>query len=439
MAGSTKRQIVSRLNKATKYADNLVNVLRDQDITHSNSTDILEARAYLSFLKGALHFEKSQWQACLQEYSMARLVYVTLGSFNKTDVFRDLLSSTIDPSIRYAAYQLKIPRTRPVPHLAVEHFPLEESSTRAEIEALNARAFDVDEESKSTSGVGTSNLPSTLSWRGRTVKLEDAAISQALGLALVREQDLTLKAKRYAEGTTSAEDFAAAYDDIINARQEAVDATKAAISELLTEGVDPSDERMQSLQITKTAVNYAVIEWRVGRNRLLCGPSDGMLFEPVQAKQKRKSKKESKPRTIKDETTGRKMARLRERVALYDAILQSIDAVKELPGVTRETQFVEELAGKRSYFQALRYGQYMLPLLRVADCFQVPSHWSFACHHGRPHRRSSPVCALIRPSRSRQSIKRGVSGTPEARNYVGSAQGSVRIQSRIGFAVSRFG
>jgi signal recognition particle subunit SRP68 len=354
MAGSTRRQIASRLNKAITYADNLVEVLKDQATTHSNATDILEAQAYLSLLKGALHFEKQRWQACLQEYSIARLIYVTLGASSKTEVFKDLLSSTIDPSIRYAAYQLKVPRTKPVPHLAVENFPSYESSTRKEIEGLNPKAFDVDEESKTTSGVGTSDIPATLSWRGRTVKIEDAAISQALGLAVMRETDLALKAKSYEAGTTSAEEFAVAYDDIINARQEAVDATKDAISEMLTEGVDPSDNRMQSLQITRTAVNYAVIEWRVGRNRILCGPSDGMLFEPIQSKPKRKTDKDSRPRQTKDETIGRRLARLRERVALYDAILQSIDTVKELPGVTRETQFVEELTGKRSYFQALR-------------------------------------------------------------------------------------
>jgi signal recognition particle subunit SRP68 len=353
MAGSTRRQIASRLNKAITYADNLVKVLKDQATTHSNVTDILEAQAYLSLLKGALHFEKQRWQACLQEYSVARLIYVTLGASSKTEVFKDLLSSTIDP-IRYAAYQLKVPRTKPVPHLAVENFPSYESSTRKEIEGLNPKAFDVDEGSKATSGVGTLDIPSTLSWRGRTVKIEDAAISQALGLAVMRETDLTLKAKSYEAGAINAEEFAAAYDDIIDARQEAVDATKNAISEMLTEGVDPSDARMQSLQITRTAVNYAVIEWRVGRNRILCGPSDGMFFEPVQSKRKRKTDKDSRPRQAKDETIGRKLGRLRERVALYDAILQSIDAVKELPGVARETQFVGELTGKRNYFQALR-------------------------------------------------------------------------------------
>lgn len=355
MPGSTKRQIVSRFKKATKYAENLVKVLADQDTTHSNKTAVLESRAYLSLLKGALYFEKSQWQACLHEYSLARLVYITIGSSTKTEVFKDLLSTTIDPSIRYAAYQLKIPRTKPVPHLAIEHFPADESYARREIESLNSRAFNVEEEeAKSTNELGASDLPLALSWRGRTVKLEDAAISQALGLAAAREQDLKSKARSYAEGTTAAEDFAAAYDDIIDARQEAVDATKAAISEMIAEGVDASDERMQSLQITRTAVNYAVIEWRVGRNRLLCGPSDGMLFESAQPKQKRKAERGGKARPPKDETTGRKLVRLRERVALYDAILQSIDAVKELPGVTRETEFVEELTGKRSYFQALR-------------------------------------------------------------------------------------
>src|SRR2546423_11673019 len=354
MEGSTKRQIVSRLKKATTYADNLVKVLKDQETSHSNATDALEAQAYLSLLKGALHFENSQWKACLQEYSLARLAYAALGSSTNSEVFKELLSSTIDPSIRYAAFQLKIPRTKPIPRLAAENFPTTDMTARRDIESLHPQAFNANKESKVVGGVGTSDLPSTLSWRGRVVKIEDAVISQALSLAMTREKDLASKADAYEEGSLGAEDFAAAYDDIINARQEAVDATRDAISEMLKEGVDPGDERMQFLQITRTAVSYAVIEWRIGRNRLLCGPSDGMLFDPLEPKQKRKSKNGSKARKFMDEAAGRKIARLRERVALYDAIRQSIDAVKELPGVTREIPFVEELDGKRSYFQALR-------------------------------------------------------------------------------------
>jgi signal recognition particle subunit SRP68 len=47
------------------------------------------------------------------------------------------------------------------------------------------------------------------------------------------------------------------------------------------------------------------------------------------------------------------LARLRERIVLYDSILQSIDSIKELPGAA-ELSFREELDGKRAYFQALK-------------------------------------------------------------------------------------
>lgn len=354
MPGSTKRQIISRLRKATVYADNLVQVLKDQETTKASLIDILEAQAYLSSLRGALHFEKSRWQPCLQEYSLARLVYTTLGSSAKKDTFKDLLTGTVDPSIRYAAYQLKFPRTKPIPQIAIEHFPASESEVRQEIETLNSRAFDVDSDTKATTGIEASSLPTTLSWRGRTVKIEDAAISQALGSASVREKELAERFKKFEESECSSEELATLYDDIINLRQEAADATRAAISDLAEEGVEQSDKRMQALQITRTAVNYAVIEWRVGRNRVLCGPSDGLVFDSVQRKQGQQPRKNDKPQKEKTESTGRQLARLRERVALYDAILQSIDSVKELPGVAGDESFVAELAGQRNYFQGLR-------------------------------------------------------------------------------------
>ena len=354
MPGTTKRQIASRLKKSTTYAENLVRILQETATTHATPTDLLEAKAYLALMKGALCFERGRWQACLHEYSQARLIYATLGLSARSDVYRDLLSGTIDPSIRYAAYQLKVPRTKPVPQIAIEQFLESEGESRKELEKINKNAFDVDVESKVTSGIGTADLPSTISWRGRTVKLEDAAIAQALGLAMTGETDLSSRYKSYLDSGTGLEELSAAYDDVINARQEAVDATKAAISELLSEGVDQSDSRMQSLQITRTAVNYAVIEWRVGRNRLLCGESDGMNFEPAPSKRRPKPQIDGQTRPVKEEGTGRKIARLRERVALYDNILQSIDAVKELPGVIADTAFVNELTGKRSYFQALR-------------------------------------------------------------------------------------
>lgn len=107
---------------------------------------------------------------------------------------------------------------------------------------------------------------------------------------------------------------------------------------------------MQALQVTRTAVNYALVGWRVGRNRVLCGEQDGLLFDSEQTKAPRGRRQASR-----QEGTGKKLARLREKVALYDSTLQSLDFVEELPGVAGDSEFVQELEAKRNYFRALRY------------------------------------------------------------------------------------
>lgn len=152
----------------------------------------------------------------------------------------------------------------------------------------------------------------------------------------------------------TAKDRATAYDDILIASQDAVDATRRAIEELDKEGVDEGDTRMQDLRVTSLSVHYDLISWRIGRNRVLIGSDDGRTFPPKPPQKPRRPRKDGKPWAAREEPTGRKLARLRERIALYDAILQSIDAVKELRGAVRDTAFIAELDGQRTYFQALK-------------------------------------------------------------------------------------
>lgn len=353
MPGSTKRQVVSRFRKAIAYASNLVQVVQDQSTTNATNQDILEAKAYLALLKGGLDFERNRWASCITHYSFVRLVYTALSASAQTDVYRDLLEGTIDPSLKYAAYQEKLPRTKAVPDIAIENFPSDDSQSREDILSADSTAFETSADKAAAQTKGAGDLPTTIEWRGRKVDIEDASISQALGTARVKEDALADAFSGRTEATSSR-DLAAAYDDVINARQDAADATKTAIDELLAEGVDQGDARIQGLQITRTAVNYAVIEYRVGRNRVLCGEGDGLVLEPVKPKQNVKARKDGKERVSKDEPNGRKLARLRERMALYDSILQNLDAVKQLPGVIADTNFVQELDTKRSYFRALK-------------------------------------------------------------------------------------
>jgi signal recognition particle subunit SRP68 len=179
--------------------------------------------------------------------------------------------------------------------------------------------------------------------------LEDAAIATALASVNAAARKLS---ETLASSTTSQpKDRASAYDDILIASQDAVDATKHAIDELVSEGVGQGDRRMQSLQITRTAVSYDMVSWRIGRNRVLVGERDGAVLDDSSANL---PKKKNRNKPLKEEGTGRKLAHLREKAVLYDSILQSLDSIKELPGIAADSALLEELEAKYGYFSALK-------------------------------------------------------------------------------------
>ncbi len=351
ITGSTKSHIHSRLHKASTYAGQLVELLKDKEVTKATSEALLEARAYYVSLRGAIEFEKQSWEGCLREYAEARFIYTTLAQSKgpkQEDLFQDLLNTTIDPSIRYAAYQLKLPRTTSIDTIVSRYVP-KNSEFVEEILKEHPNALDdpATAQRKTPSG-NAENVPKTIEWRSRVVNLEDAVIAQAL--AAVSTAESRLSAFLTSNPDAAPQDKAAAYDEVLNPSQDAVDATKTAIDELSAEGIPQGDRRMQALQITRTAVNYALVGWRIGRNRILCGRQDGALLDPETHRKPRKDDKT----TMQEESTGRKLTRLRERVVLYDSTLQSLDSVKELPGVAADQKFSEELGAKRSYFAALR-------------------------------------------------------------------------------------
>jgi signal recognition particle subunit SRP68 len=179
-------------------------------------------------------------------------------------------------------------------------------------------------------------------------------VDAAIGQALVSVDAASSVLNDSSSSSLSSKDRANAYDDILITSQDTVDATKQAIEELEKEGVAEGDARMQDLRVTSLAVNYDLISWRIGRNRVLIGADDGLTFPPNPPQKPRRPRKDGKEWTEREEPTGRKLARLRERIALYDAILQSIDSIKDLRGAVRDADFVAELDSQRAYFQSLK-------------------------------------------------------------------------------------
>lgn len=351
--GSTRAHIGSRLQKASFYAGQLAELLESRTQSDADAEAVLEARAYYLLMRGSIEFEKQRWEKSLQEYSEAHFIYAGLGrskDVKHSDIFREWTTSMIDPSIRYASYQLKLSRTTSIDRIVSRYM---KRSNNKYVEEVLRLYPEVGGEKRSAGKV--QDLPQMISWRSRTVNLEDAAIAQALAAVLVAKEKLVDHLTLNPDLDTKAK--ASAYDDILTASQDAVDATKTAIDELTAEGVSQGDQRMQALQITRTSVNYALVGWRIGRNRVLCGPHDGAVLEKQTL---RKPKKPRKPREdgkrIKQQAdgSGRRLAKLKERVVLFDATLQSLDSIKSLPGVAGDEEFMTELESKRAYFASLR-------------------------------------------------------------------------------------
>lgn len=367
ITGTTRSYIISRLSKAAKIAHEFAELLKDST-SKANGQDVLEARAYRASLAGAEEFEKQsegqrpsdaqaseqRWQACLQNYSETRVIYAALLEKEKKDVYRDILANTVDPTIRYAAYQAHISRTIPIPAVAKRHFPKSDTQLVKAVEELDPYALKEKPVPKTEqeAQAAPQEIPNSVTWRGRKANIVDASIGQAL--ANVTAAEARLRSYLSSNATASSRDKAAAYDEVLIASQDAADATKRATDELEKERVDEGDSRMQDLRVTSLSVNYDLVSWRVGRNRVLIGEDDGLKFEPQRQKKPKRARKDGTEYPEQEEGRGRKLARLRERTVLYDATIQSINSVKDLRGAMRDATFVEELDGKANYFRALK-------------------------------------------------------------------------------------
>jgi signal recognition particle subunit SRP68 len=157
ITGSTRQHIVSRLRKAVQIAQQVVDILAETDASGAHDTDILEAKAYRYALAGAEEFEKQsegikasnaspqRWNTCLTNFSAARVIYSSLLKATKKDLFKEVLAATTDPSIRYAAYQSRIPRTVGVPAISRKFFPKEEAALVKAVQTLDPAALEEED------------------------------------------------------------------------------------------------------------------------------------------------------------------------------------------------------------------------------------------------------------------------------------------------------
>ena len=348
IVGRARSHIISRLTKAAQTAEHLAQIISEPSSAVSTN-DVLEAKAYAALIRGATQFERQSWDSCVSSYATARVIYTALAMVIKSDNFKDLLSETVDPSIRFAAYHMQTPRTVPIPLIAQKAFPTSDTALVHEINKIDKTILNPDQSKTETA---TDAAPKTLTWRSREVKIEDAQIAETWGRVQGAKSRLAETLSRSKDMDARA--IASAYDEVLTATQDAVDATKQAIDDLRGEGAGSGDSRMQSLQITRTAVNYEMISWRIGRNRVLTGTRDGAT-EDCRSSRKRKMAKPEEPDSNERELpVSKKLARLKEKAALYDGTLQNLESIKDLPGIAADEDLATRIDAYAKYFEALR-------------------------------------------------------------------------------------
>ena len=347
LKGSNRSHIISRLDKAARITEKLAESLSETDITSATPTDLLEAKAYSCIIRGAAHIERKKWHSSLQSYATSRIIYTALGSAKHPESYQDLLSETIDPSLRYAAYQLQLPPGLEIQTIARQAFP------RSDLD-LVSRIYNIDSDALRLSEQANGSEPETktITWRGRVVVIQDPSVATAWSAVEISKA-------RLAEAVASKwpdylpKDKAASFDDLLLASHDAVDATKTAIDELRAESVTQSDNRIQSLLIARTAMSYEMVSWRIGRNRVLSGDHDGATMDSS-PDTKRRQKRAAEEQRLRNEPPSKQLSRLKEKVALYNSTLQSLDTVKELPGVSQDEALSVTLDATNKYFLALK-------------------------------------------------------------------------------------
>ena len=349
VSGSTRRQISSRIRRARDCAAHLVELLRDKG-SNANSESVLQAHVYHLTLAGSFAFQQGQWLECVRHYSGARYVYDYLASSNalgEGDLFRDIIISDVDQGLRYAAHQIGIPRATSINDIVIRHLPQQDDELIARVHHRDHNTVCESPTASNEPSVPYKEMRKSIVWRHRAVNIEHAGIANALAVVSSAEAGLTEFFLNLS--TANVLEKAAAYDKVLIASQDAVDASKNAIEELTADGIPQADHRMQTLQVSRTALHYKLVGWRVGRNRILCGNADGLNLDALHDHAENRSKQKV-------------ILLLKERAVLYEAILQSLESVKSLPGVASDESFWREIEAKTAYFRSLR-------CLAIARCY----------------------------------------------------------------------
>jgi len=287
-------------------------------------------------------FEEQDWQAALEKFAIARTIYEKLAAAGdpQQEALCHSTIDSIDPNIRYCAYNLKIKNTSNEDDIAaLVEMKLKSSSTGAnflddKIEALLQKKIQ-EKASQFTS----------ITWRNRNIDIKNPKIAESILKANDTIKDLEKTTIDDAKSEEEINKFNDSVENKLGRFSNVLDAyhdgQRQAEKELLEDKLatdkvtsSKSEEKTNNLKALFSYISYQRLMYTLKRNLLLIKQIEVNNAYPTED-----NTKLCKPENV---------------VKLYDTIQQVINEVKELPFVDTDVSLSAILSIKTWYYKACR-------------------------------------------------------------------------------------
>jgi len=332
--------LMKRLKKAAFYANQLEDVCKNYEKIDEKT--ILDVQGYAALMTGYKLFEEQDWQAAFEKFAIARTIYEKLAAAGdpQQEALCHSTIDSIDPNIRYCAYNLKIKNTSGEDDIAaLVEMKLKSSATGAnflddKIEALLQKKIH-EKASQFTS----------ITWRNHNIDIKNAKIAENILKANNAIDDLEKVEIVDANSEKEINEFNENVDNKLNRFGNVLEAyhdgQRQAEKELLEDRLatdkvtsSKSEEKTNNLKYLFSYISYQRLMYTLKRNLLLIKQIEVNTANPT-----------------KDNT---KLCKPENVVKLYDTIQQVINEVKELPFIDTDVSLSALLSIKTWYYKACR-------------------------------------------------------------------------------------
>lgn len=291
-ATSLRHTIISKLAKAVKYANFACNL----------SNKKLDFQVYVSLLVAELALEKQQWNTVAYHHSKVRVGVSALISSSDPQIvsfLQDLLTTVVDPALRLALSQEKIPVTGDLNSIAVPIVQVQFPDFLVLVANTDPNVLETESAAERVGQV---------QFRHHVAQVRYDSLAKIILAVEAKDKDLN---KQIPVDSTATDP--SSFDVVLSLWDQLVISTQDISSEINQAGQD----REQDLDIIATYAEFHLLCRRIQRDAIVAASEIGRS----------------------------------NAVRLYDVLQQSCDTIAELPGVNNDDELLEGIGAMKTYFR----------------------------------------------------------------------------------------